>query len=130
MTRAFVRDVGRYAGPAIAVYGLMLVTGRMVLVPFVFVFSPALLIVAKGFTPYDFTVTFAGCVLGIVALSAALSRYLLTEMRAWERLLAVFAALLLIAPGLRPTVIGLALLTPVLLSQIRGWRGARRARPV
>ncbi|MDH4114734.1 MAG: TRAP transporter permease [Burkholderiaceae bacterium] len=97
-----------------------------VLVPFVFVFSPALLIVAKGFTPYDFTVTFAGCVLGIVALSAALSRYFLTEMKGWERSLAVLAALLLIAPGLRPTLFGLAVLAPVLVSQVRGWRGGGR----
>ena len=97
-----------------------------VLVPFVFVFSPALLIVAKGFTPYDFAVTFAGCVLGIVALSAALSRYFLTEMKGWERWLAVFAAVLLIAPGLRPTLFGLAILTPVVLNQIRGWRGGGR----
>jgi len=100
-----------------------------VLVPFVFVFSPALLVVAKGFTPYDFSVTFAGCVLGIVALSAALSRYFLTEMRAWERALAVLAALLLIAPGLRPTLLGLALLAPVLVAQFRGWRGGQRALP-
>jgi TRAP transporter 4TM/12TM fusion protein len=98
-----------------------------VLVPFVFVFSPALLIVARGFTPYDFTVTFAGCVLGITALAAALSRYFLTEMKGWERSLAVFAAVLLIAPGLRPTLIGLALLTPVVLNQVRCWRGGRGA---
>jgi TRAP transporter 4TM/12TM fusion protein len=99
------------------------------LVPFVFVFSPALLIVAKGFTPYDFTVTLAGCLLGILALSAALSRFLLTEMAAWERMLAVLAALLLIAPGLYPTAAGLALLTPVILNQLRGWRAARPALP-
>jgi TRAP-type uncharacterized transport system fused permease subunit len=43
------------------------------LVPFVFVFSPSLLLVAKGFTWADFAVTFIGCVLGIVALAAALS---------------------------------------------------------
>ena len=39
------------------------------LVPFVFVFSPSLLLVAKGFTLGAFAVTFIGCVLGIVALS-------------------------------------------------------------
>ena len=43
-----------------------------VLVPFVFVFSPSLLIVAKGFTVYDFTVTFVGCVLGITWLCVGL----------------------------------------------------------
>ena len=56
-----------------------------VLVPFVFVFSPSLLLVAKGFTWFDFSVTFVGCVIGIVALSAALSRYFLVEMKRWEQ---------------------------------------------
>jgi TRAP-type uncharacterized transport system fused permease subunit len=56
------------------------------LVPFVFVFSPSLLIVAKGFTWYDFTVTFVGCVLGITGgdealLAAALSKFFLVEMK-------------------------------------------------
>ncbi|MGE5338672.1 MAG: TRAP transporter permease, partial [Gemmatimonadota bacterium] len=70
------------------------------LVPFVFTFSPALLLVTKNFTWSEFAVTFAGCALGIVALGAALSRFLLVEMKAWERALAVCAAVLLIAPGL------------------------------
>ena len=36
-----------------------------VLVPFVFVFSPSLLLVAKGFNWPDFVITFTGCVMGI-----------------------------------------------------------------
>jgi TRAP-type uncharacterized transport system fused permease subunit len=51
------------------------------LVPFVFVFSPSLLIVAKGFTWPDFVVTFTGCVLGITLLAAALSKFFLVEMK-------------------------------------------------
>ncbi|MEO5880969.1 MAG: TRAP transporter permease [Caldimonas sp.] len=96
-----------------------------VLVPFVFVFSPALLIVAKGFTYYDFVVTFTGCLLGIALLSAALSRYLLVEMVAWERLLCTAGALLMVAPGLRPTLIGLAIAAPALVMQAVRWRRAR-----
>ena len=93
-----------------------------VLVPFVFVFSPSLLLVAKGFTWYDFTVTFVGCVLGIVVLAAALSKYFLVEMKRWEQLVCVAAALLLIAPGLTVTLIGAAMATPVLLRQLAAWR--------
>jgi TRAP transporter 4TM/12TM fusion protein len=85
------------------------------LVPFVFVFSPSLLLVAKGFTWYDFAITFTGCVLGITVLAAALSRFFLVEMKRWEQLLCYAAALLLIAPGLIPTLIGAALTIPVLL---------------
>jgi TRAP transporter 4TM/12TM fusion protein len=97
------------------------------LVPFVFVFSPSLLIVAPGFTLYEFIVTFAGCALGIVFLSAALSKWLLVEMRAWERWLAAVAALLMITPGLTSTLIGCALTAPIF---VRHWTAVRRARLV
>jgi len=95
-----------------------------VLVPFVFVFSPSLLIVAKGFTGYDFVVTFVGCILGITLLAAALSKFFLVEMTRTEQALCLLAALLMIAPGLLPTLLGLALATPVLLRQGVAWRRA------
>jgi TRAP transporter 4TM/12TM fusion protein len=92
------------------------------LVPFVFVFSPSLLLVAKGFTWYDFVVTFTGCVLGITMLAAALSKYFLVEMKRWEQYLCFAAALLLIAPGLTPTLIGAALAIPMVLRHVRALR--------
>ncbi len=92
------------------------------LVPFVFVFSPSLLLVAKGFTWYDFVVTFVGCVLGITMLAAALSKYFLVEMKRWEQYLCFVAAILLIAPGLTPTLIGAALAIPMLLRHVRALR--------
>jgi TRAP transporter 4TM/12TM fusion protein len=88
------------------------------LVPFVFVFSPSLLLVAKGFTPQDFAITFVGCVLGIVVLAAALSRFLLVELKRWEQGVCLAAALLLIAPGLWVTLAGLVLVTPVIVRQL------------
>ncbi len=88
-----------------------------VLVPFVFVFSPSLLLVAKGFTWAEFAVTFTGCVLGIVALAAALSGYMLTLMKGWERALCAIGALCLIAPGLKISLLGVALMLPVLIRQ-------------
>jgi TRAP-type uncharacterized transport system fused permease subunit len=96
------------------------------LVPFVFVFSPSLLLVAKGFTPYDFVVTFVGCIAGITLLGAALSRFLWIEMTRTEQLLCIVAALWMIAPGLIPTLIGCAIATPVL---IRQWLASRRIGP-
>ena len=53
------------------------------LVPFVFVYAPSLLLIADGFSLYDFVVALAGCILGIVFLGAALTGYLLTAMKAW-----------------------------------------------
>jgi TRAP transporter 4TM/12TM fusion protein len=94
-----------------------------VLVPFVFVFSPSLLLVANGFTLYDFVVTFIGCVLGITLLAACLSRYMLVEMRPWERVVGAVGALLMVFPGLTSTLLGLAIATPMLASQ---WARRRR----
>ena len=94
------------------------------LVPFVFVFSPSLLLVAKGFTWYDFGVTFVGCILGITFLAAALSKYLLVEMKAWEQYVCTLAAILMIAPGLAPTLAGIAMVIPVLLRQLAVHRNA------
>lgn len=87
------------------------------LVPFVFVFSPALLLVAKGFTWYAFFVTFFGCIIGITLLAAALSRFLFVEMKTWEVSLCIIGALLLVAPGLIPSLIGIAIASPVVISQ-------------
>ncbi len=98
-----------------------------VLVPFVFVFSPSLLLVAKGFTWADFAVTFTGCVLGIVALAAALSGYLLTVMNRWERALCTIGALCLIAPGLKISLLGVAIMFPVLVHQ---WMHRDRGTPL
>jgi TRAP-type uncharacterized transport system fused permease subunit len=96
----------------------------------VFVFSPSLLLVAKGFTWGDFVVTFVGCVLGIVMLAAALSRFFLVELTRTEQITCFVAALFTIAPGIVPTLIGLALVAPVVVAQVVKWRslpGRQRA---
>ena len=85
------------------------------LVPFVFVFAPSLLIMVDGFTWTEFATAFVGCVLGITVLAAALSNYMFTKMRMWERLVCVFAALLMIAPGIVSTSIGIAIVIPIVL---------------
>jgi TRAP-type uncharacterized transport system fused permease subunit len=56
-------------------------------------------------------------VLGIVALAAALSGYLMTVMKRWERALCTIGALCLIAPGLKISLLGVALMLPVLIYQ-------------
>jgi TRAP-type uncharacterized transport system fused permease subunit len=92
------------------------------LVPFVFVFSPALLIVVPGFTWHDFVLTFAGCIVSITFLGAALSAYLLAPLAPWERIWLVVAALPAMAPGVTPLAAGLVLSLPVLASQVLKYR--------
>jgi TRAP transporter 4TM/12TM fusion protein len=93
-----------------------------VLVPFVFVFSPSLLIVAKGFTLYDFSITFVGCIFGITLLAASLSRFFLVEMRRTEQVLCCAGALLMIAPGLVPKLIGCLLALPMVARHLNAAR--------
>ncbi|MBT9372261.1 TRAP transporter permease [Rhizobium sp. CSW-27] len=93
-----------------------------VLVPFVFVFSPSLLLVTANFTWTNFFIAFIGCVLGITFLGAALSGYLLTRTKAWERLLMILSAVLLVVPELTSSLAGLALMVPVLLRQFSARR--------
>ncbi|QUS37280.1 TRAP transporter permease [Falsirhodobacter algicola] len=94
------------------------------LVPFVFVFSPALLLVTPEFTVPAFLLAAGGAMLGIFALSAAITNWMLAPLHAWERALLVVAALLLIAPALVPTVIGCVFLAVPLLRQLMARRAA------
>jgi TRAP transporter 4TM/12TM fusion protein len=89
------------------------------LVPFVFVFSPSLLLVAKGFTWESFIITFTGCVMGITLMAAALSKFFMVEMKRWEQLSCLFAALLMIAPSLTATLVGIVLVIPMMVNQFR-----------
>ncbi|BDA86590.1 C4-dicarboxylate ABC transporter permease [Aureimonas sp. SA4125] len=88
-----------------------------VLVPFVFVFSPSLLLVTTGFTWTAFALAFIGCVLGIACLGAALSGWMLVRTKRWERILLGLASLLLVAPELYSTLVGIGLILPVVVRQ-------------
>jgi TRAP-type uncharacterized transport system fused permease subunit len=88
------------------------------LVPFVFVYSPALLLVADGFTWWAFTYTLIGAMLGIFSLGVAFSGYLIAPLANWQRWWIGLASFLFIAPGVTTMAIGAALVAPILLWQI------------
>jgi TRAP transporter 4TM/12TM fusion protein len=87
------------------------------LVPFVFVYSPALLLVADGFTWWLFTVTLVGAMLGIASLGVAFSGYLLTPFKTWERWWVALVSFLFIAPGMSTMIVGLLLMLPIVILQ-------------
>jgi TRAP transporter 4TM/12TM fusion protein len=97
------------------------------LVPFVFVYSPAMLIVTRGFTWAEFWETTIGCTVGIVMLAAALTGFAMTHLRSWERLVLFAASVLVITPSRTLTLIGLALAAPIVLLQIATSRRAATA---
>lgn len=94
------------------------------LVPFMFVFSPSLLLVTDDFTLGAFVLAFSGAVLGIVSLSAAITNWLRGPLLRIERALLTLAALLMIAPELISTLIGVAILGLITLRQVLTGGGA------
>ncbi len=99
------------------------------LVPFVFVYSPAMLIVTKGFTWGEFFETTLGCLVGIVMLAAALTGFGLGPMRRLERLWLFAGSIMVITPSRTLTLIGLAMAAPIVVRQIRAWRKSISAGP-
>ena len=96
------------------------------LVPFVFVFSPSLLLVTQDFTWPNFLLAFFGCSFGILCLGASLSRFMLVRTKAWENVLLIIAAFLMIAPEIYSTLIGVALVIPVLVRHLTSLRADKK----
>jgi TRAP transporter 4TM/12TM fusion protein len=93
-----------------------------VLVPFVFVFSPSLLLVTADFTWTNFAIAFIGCTVGITCLGAALSGFMLVRTRMWENILLIAAAILLVVPELYSSLIGAAMIAPVVFRHMQAHR--------
>ncbi len=89
------------------------------LVPFVFVYSPSLLLVADGFTWAAFTVTLTGAMIGIGLLGVAFSGYMLAHLSLAQRWYIGVVSLLFIAPGVTTMAVGLLLVSPIVILQMR-----------
>ncbi|WP_336056205.1 TRAP transporter permease [Nitratireductor sp. CH_MIT9313-5] len=94
------------------------------LVPFVFVFSPSMLLVTDNFSWSEFFLATIGAMLGIWMLSAAFANWLMGPLRTYERILLGFAALLFVAPDLYATIVGAVLVAPIILRQVTAARSA------
>lgn len=88
-------------------------------VPFMFVYEPALLMI--GDWPTIVWRFILSCV-GILVLAAGLHGYLVRAMPMWERAVAVGAALLLVAPELTTDIVGLGIMAALLAYQLVGAR--------
>lgn len=87
-----------------------------ILVPFVFVYSPTILL--QGATLAEILITAATAVVGVVALSGAVSGYFFTTATWVERAVLAVAAVVLIFHDVRADVIGGVLLVLVALVQV------------
>lgn len=93
------------------------------IVPFMFVYEPALLMIGDWVTSLHATIT---ATLGVILLSAGLFGYLLRPATPWQRVALLAAALLLIKPGWITDLAGAALAVVVIGAQIAAQRGAAR----
>ncbi len=85
------------------------------IVPFMFVYGPALLLLGA---PGETAVALVSALIGVVALAAGLHGFLLVRLYAVERLALVAAALALIQPGLSSDLAGGVLMAAVVLRQV------------
>jgi TRAP transporter 4TM/12TM fusion protein len=93
------------------------------LVPMVFVYSPAMLIVLEEyFTWGAFLETTLTCALGVAMMATCVSAYFLAHMPTLYRVLIGFAALFMVAPGYTSDIYAVILAAPVLLQQIKAYK--------
>jgi TRAP transporter 4TM/12TM fusion protein len=96
-----------------------------IMVPFVFCYSPAMLIVLpEYFTWAAFLQTTLTCALGTILLGAAMTGYALAPIPMWIRLLLGLAGILLVVPGGATDLIALGLALPAILQQFAARRVA------
>ncbi|HYC37828.1 MAG TPA: TRAP transporter permease [Usitatibacter sp.] len=91
------------------------------IIPFMFVYEPALLTIGD---PVLIGWRFVASCVGVMAFAAGLSGYLLRDCRMWERVVLVTAAILLIKPGVMTDIIGFLLLLGIGVLQ---WSSRPRA---
>ena len=100
------------------------------MVPMVFVYSPAMLIVIEDyFTWTSFLSTTLSCAVGIFMVATSVAGYFLVRMPVIIRWSMALAGVLLVAPGTQSDLLALAFVAPVLLQQIMVWRSARPVLP-
>jgi len=92
------------------------------IIAFMFVFGPSLLMIGAPQTIAVMAITAA---LGVICLAAGFSGYLIGLASAWQRVLLLAAALVLIKPGVVTDAIGIALFGIVFATQ---WLAAKAAR--
>jgi len=80
------------------------------IIPFMFVYQPALLLIGDTF---DVIQACATSIIGVLGLAAGLQGYMLTEAKIWERPLLLAGGLMMIYPGTFTDFIGLGLMAAI-----------------
>ena len=98
------------------------------MVPMVFVYSPAMLIVIEShFTWGSFFSTTLSCAVGVFMVATSVAGFFLTQMPALVRWAMALAGVLLVAPGILSDICAVIVFLPVLAQQIIRSRWLRKA---
>lgn len=97
------------------------------IIPFIFVLSPQL-VMQDVSGPFEVILVTVTAIIGIMALSAAVERYFITDMQLPIVFLSLAGSLTLIIPGLLTDIIGVAILSSVVVYQL--YRKAKQAQTV
>ena len=99
--------------------------GKLI-VPMVFVYSPAMLIVLPEFFTWGaFLETTLTCALGVFMLASSVSGYLIAPMSGVFRALIALSGIFMVAPGLESDFWAAAFAIPVIAQQVIAWRNER-----
>lgn len=87
------------------------------IVPYIFAFSPEMLIVGSDKPWYEIVLLVITALCGIYIISAGMEGYMYKHMPWWQRILALAGGLCMIIPGLATDAVGLGLIVLVFLFQ-------------
>ncbi len=90
------------------------------IVPYIFAFSPEMLIVGSNAPWYEIVILCVTAVCGIYIISAGMEGYMYKNMPWWERIFALAGGLCMVIPGLVTDAVGLALIVLVFILQKAG----------
>ena len=87
------------------------------LVPFVFVYSPSLLLITGEFQTNQLMITLIGTLIGIALIGIAFTGYWFRPLMKYEQIIIGIGSLFFVAPGTGSMIIGLLIVLPMLLLQ-------------
>ena len=87
------------------------------LVPFVFVYSPSLLLITGEFQTNQLIITLIGTLIGIALIGIAFTGYWFRSLTKYEQIIIGIGSLFFVAPGTGSMIIGLLIVLPMLFLQ-------------
>ena len=87
------------------------------IVPYIFAFSPEMLIIGADKPWYEIVLLVITAVIGIFMISAGMEGYMIKNMPWWQRIMALAGGLCMVIPGIATDAVGVALIVTLILLQ-------------